>query len=237
MKSVKTANLMNRCLQGKMSVKEHFSVVFNLFKTNLKDIFMIGFLFALPVALMTMIGFRGIIGNLINIFCTAISMAAITILIDRRAKGEDIGWKDAIKKTFNNPILAISAFLMQSLLINVVTMFGGGFIATLFGSLVMLNIQFAVLSGMDMIGSTKASFSIVSKNLVDVLIKNILLNFVISLPVALVMSSITSLTGVNQMNQGFFAIVLLVSGILTTISVIASVVFYYNLPTVNNTRA
>lgn len=101
----------------------------------------------------------------------------------------------------------------------------------------MLNIQFAVLSGMDMIGSTKASFSIVSKNLVDVLIKNILLNFVISLPTALVMSLITRLTGVKQLNQGSFAIVLLVSGILTTISVIASVVFYYNLPTVNNTRA
>lgn len=224
-----TANLMGKCLNGKMSIREHFSVIFNIFKSNIKDMVIIGTLLSLPVAFMFTVGFGGIIASLVHIFCASISMASITLLIDGKAKGINMNWKSAIKKAFTSPMLALGAFLIQTLLMS----FFGGFLGILVGSFVMLNIQFAVLAGMDMFSSTKASFTIVSKNLIDVLIKKILLNFLTAIPTAIIMTIAIKVLGVNQLTGASFGLVFVISGILTTISVASSVVFYYNLPTVS----
>lgn len=223
-----TANLMNGCLNGKMSIKEHFSIVFNIVKSNLKDMVIIGALFSLPIAFMFTVGIGGIIASFVHVFCASVSMASITLLIDGKAKGVDMNWKDAIKKAFMNPMLALGAFLIQTLLMS----FVGGFLGVMIGSFIMLNIQFAVLAGMDMFSSTKASFTIVSKNLIDVLIKNILLNFLVTIPTAIFITTATKVLGVKQLVGPAFGLGFLISGIFATITVVSSVVFYYNLPTV-----
>lgn len=225
-----TANLMGKCLNGKMSIREHFNVVFNIVKSNIKDMAIIGVLFSLPIAIMFTMGLGGIIASFVHIFCASISMASITLLIDGKAKGLNVNWKSAIKKAFTNPMLALGAFLIQTLLMS----FAGGFLGIMVGSFIMLNIQFAVLAGMDMFSSTKASFTMVSKNLVDVLIKNILLDFFTAIPTAIVMGVGAKVLGVKQLTGAPLGFVFIISGILATISVAAAVVFYYNLPTVSD---
>lgn len=224
-----TANLINRCLGNKMTVKEHFSTVFGIVKFNLLDILILAVLFNLLPVLMFISGFGGFLAALVYTISTAMLMSSVTILIDAKSRNEVIDWKEAIIRAIKKPFLAIGAVLIQQLIMS----FIGGFLGVLVGSFVILNVQFAVLRGLDMFSSTKESFSLVSKNLVDVLLKNILLNFVMSLPMAVIVF-VVSLMGIKTMNAAGQGTILFLSSIISTVTVVSAVVFYYNLTSKEN---
>lgn len=227
-----TAILMNRCFEGKMSLKEHLVTVIKLFKSNVKDIVILGILMNLPIAFLYVTGFFNIIGSLIAVFFNAMLMSAITLLISGKSQGEDLNWNKAFLKALKRPLLPIGAFLIQTVLINLV---GGGFLGIFISSFLVINIQFAVLSGLDMFASTKASFVMVSKNVVDVILKNTILNFLVALPTTIIISLLTTTVG-KTANPIFFGGTFLISGIFATISIVSSVVFFYNLPTVQQKK-
>lgn len=231
-----TAKALNGCLNGRMGVLNFLRVTFDIFKSNFKALAMITMLLQIPILIIAFVNIpksMAFIAAGISAATSVIAMVSVINLIDSRANGKEMSWLNAIISIKNNWFVPSCVVIFQSMIIAMGTVSLqsiGVILGITLNIILVVSVPLATLGNRTIIGSFLDSFDLVKANFLDVAVK--------ILTVSLILGLISNL--INQMaSQGIvFTIVgVLISSLLSTVSVIASMIFYYNLPMIGKKRA
>ncbi|WP_297436144.1 hypothetical protein [uncultured Clostridium sp.] len=223
-----TSEIVNSCFNGKMGIGDYLKAVFGLFVGNIKDILLITLAVQLPLIALTMISLPTFIYGLLGIVAQVIYIVSIIKLIDSKAKGNQINWIEAIKLVKENWIQSSGAIIFQSFLMGLGMKIP--FIPVVITVILAVSIPMGALQGKTMFESAIESVNLVKGNLLDVLIK------------FLVLSALTGvLLGgfgiIAEMNPTLLIPMSILSAVIGTVQAVSSLVLFYNLPTVEEKMA
>ena len=219
-----TSEIINSCFNGKMGIGDYLKTVFGLFVGNIKDIVLITLAVQLPIIGISMIPLPSLAYGLLGIVAQVIYIVSIIKLIDSRAKGKEISWIGAIKLVKENWIQSSGAIILQSFLM------GLGMkiiiVPIIITVILAVSIPMGALQGKTMFESAIDSFNLVKGNILDVLLKLLILS-------ALTGIFLGGLSTIANMNPSLAIVISILSAVIGTVQAISSLVFFYNLPSVD----
>lgn len=222
-----TATIVNSCFDGKMSFKHYIKAVLGLFKTNIKDLFILSLLAQIPIMVLMISALPAIVVQIVGAIVQIIFTVSVLKLIDNRAKGNMINAIGAIKLFKENWIQASGIILFQSLLLG----FGNiiPFLGILMNVFLAVSIPIGVLENRSIMDSVASSFKLVRQQIIDVFVKLFILSAITSVILMILKLFLVKIPSALM-------IVNIVISVLMVIPMIAGVVLFYNLPTVKTSR-
>ncbi|MGL5821290.1 MAG: hypothetical protein ACRCYE_06615 [Sarcina sp.] len=215
-----TANIINRCFNKKLSFVDFTNSVFGLFKGNFKDLAIITIITQLPLLLLTAFNASAFVINILSIIAQVIYIVSIVKLIDNRAKGNLIGFKEAILLVKEKWLISSGVIILQSFLLLV----AGGipFAPILANVFLAVAIPIGILQERSMFESVVESFKLVKNDCLNIFLK------------LLIISAITGIiiVGLNMLymvSGNLKIIVSIAATIIGTSQILASTVLFYNI--------
>ena len=218
-----TSEIVNSCFNGKMGIMDYLKTVFALFIGNIKDIFIITLAVQIPILGLSMLKLPNFLYGILGIIAQVIYIVSIIKLIDSKAKGNPTNWLGAIKLVKENWIQSSGAIVFQSLLM------GLGMkiiiVPVIITVILAVSIPMGALQGKTMFESAIDSFNLVKTNLIDVLLKLLILSAVTGV-------LLNGLRIIYTMNPSLALVINILSAVIGTVQAISSLIFFYNLPSV-----
>ncbi|MGL5635083.1 MAG: hypothetical protein ACRDDL_08490 [Sarcina sp.] len=215
-----TANIINRCFNKKLSFVDFTNSVFGLFKGNFKDLAIITIITQLPLLLLIAFNASAFVINILSIIAQVIYIVSIVKLIDNRAKGNLIGFKEAILLVKEKWLISSGVIILQSFLLLV----AGGipFAPILANVFLAVAIPIGILQERSMFESVVESFKLVKNDCLNIFLK------------LLIISAITGIiiVGLNMLymvSGNLKIIVSIAATIIGTSQILASTVLFYNI--------
>lgn len=231
-----TAQALNGCLNGRIGVLNFLRIILRIFKSNIKDLVLITMLLQVPILILAFVKLPASMSFIIagvSVATTVVTMVSIINLIDARANGKDIIWLDAIISIKNNWFIPSCVIVFQSLIVAMGTVSFkslGLLLGIILNIILVVSVPLATLGDRTIMGSFLDSFDLVKSSLIDVTVKLITISLILGL--------VTNIITIMASKGLIFTIIgILLSALTSSVSIIVSMVFYYNLPMVEKKKA
>lgn len=215
-----TANIVNRCFGKKLSFVDFTNSVFGLFKNNFKDLAIITVITQLPLLLLVTFKAPSFIINVLSIIAQVIYIVAIVKLVDNRARGNMIGFKEAILLVKENWLLSSGVIILQSCIL----IFSGAlpFLPLLVNVFLAIAIPIGILQERNMVESVVESFKLVKNDCLNIFLKLLIISAITGI-------AITGLNILYMINGNLKIIVSIAATIIGTSQILASSILFYNI--------
>lgn len=231
-----TAQALNGCLNGRIGVLNFLRIILRIFKSNIKDLVLITMLLQVPILILAFIKLPASMSFIVagvSVATTVVTMVSIVNLIDARANGKDVMWLDAIISIKNNWFIPSCVIVFQSLIVAMGTVSFksvGLLLGIILNIILVVSVPLATLGDRTIMGSFLDSFDLVKSSLIDVTVKLITISLILGL--------VTNIITIMASKGLIFTIIgILLSALTSSVSIIVSMVFYYNLPMVEKKKA
>lgn len=231
-----TAQALNGCLNGRIGVLNFLRIILRIFKSNIKDLVLITMLLQVPILILAFVKLPASMSFIVagvSVATTVVTMVSIVNLIDARANGKDIIWLDAIISIKNNWFIPSCVIVFQSLIVAMGTVSFksvGLLLGIILNIILVVSVPLATLGDRTIMGSFLDSFDLVKSSLIDVTVKLITISLILGL--------VTNIITIMASKGLIFTIIgILLSALTSSVSIIVSMVFYYNLPMVEKKKA
>ncbi|MGL4739723.1 MAG: hypothetical protein ACRC41_02840 [Sarcina sp.] len=215
-----TANIVNRCFGKRLSFVDFTNSVFGLFKNNFKDLAIITVITQLPLLLLITFKAPSFIINVLSIIAQVIYIVSIVKLVDNRARGNMIGFKEAILLVKENWLLSSGVIILQSCIL----IFSGAlpFLPILANLFLAIAIPIGILQERNMVESVVESFKLVKNDCLNVFLKLLIISAITGIVVA-------GLNILYMLTGNFKIIISILATIIGTSQILASSILFYNI--------